>query len=116
MSDQSKATPGPWFADDMWVMATAGGEAIKIAKCNAVLGHISFSQRRANELMCAASWEMIAALKANIVGACFVRRGAIHPSGKFCNVCGSNSATHLHCIGCPIDLAEKAIAKAEGKS
>lgn len=39
----------------------------------------------------------------------------VHPSGRFCTVCGLNSAEKVHSKYCPVAKAESAIAKAEGR-
>lgn len=63
-----------------------------------------------------AAWELYEALnemvKGKVVGP---HQHAVHSSKMFCSICGMNSETKLHCVGCPVDKAEAALAKARGE-
>lgn len=57
--------------------------------------------------------EMLEALKALVNLKITQSHLALHPSKRFCNECGRNSETEVHFDGCPVLIAEQAIAKAE---
>jgi hypothetical protein len=56
--------------------------------------------------------DLLAALEARIIQDVVVTGHAVHPSGRFCQLCGVNSPVHVHSPGCPTGQAEAAIAKA----
>ena len=68
----------------------------------------------ANARAMAAAKDLYAACAALIEGKVQTGGAAVHPSGRFCTVCGVNSEQFVHATGCPVDLGEKAIARARG--
>lgn len=71
----------------------------------------------ANAKLMGAAPRLLAALKGTIDGKVMEgHRDAIHPSGRFCTVCGVNSAQFVHGTKCPVGIAEAAIVLAEGRS
>ena len=72
------------------------------------------TQRRTSRAhLSPAAIDLLLALKVMIHGKVRETVNAVHPSGRFCDVCGRNSEEFVHSDKCPVLMAEKAIARAE---
>lgn len=59
--------------------------------------------------------DLIQALEAMIDGKVGEHPDAVHPSRRFCTLCGLNNAKSVHGTNCPVAKAEAALAKSSGK-
>ena len=64
----------------------------------------------------AAYREVVEALKILIDRQVQRNSNAVHPSQMFCHTCGSNSKKTVHAKGCPVEVAEQALARAQGSA
>lgn len=120
---KGKHTPGPWTMEGSRVIAQIYGftptpehPQFVVAQCGTYCSAVG-DERIGNAQLIAAAPDLLEALKANIDGK--VSEGSlhcVHPSGRFCKTCGRNSEIKVHCEGCPVEMAELAIAKAEGRT
>jgi hypothetical protein len=113
-------TPGPWKATrssrDSWDIASPDHHGICTVHDPYRVQLGLAAQVEADTRLMAAAPLLLEALKAMVKGR--VSEGlksAVHRSGRFCHVCGCNSPDTVHSHGCPLALAEAAIAAAEGR-
>lgn len=122
-------TPGPWKSEKQgrrhWAILCDSSllddsrRTEIIAEIEDPVGYMSAEENAANAEFIVravnAYDELLAACRSLIEGRVNEDSGvSVHPSGRFCTVCGLNSTQKVHSSVCPVSLAESAIARAEG--
>jgi|SRR5688572_11953731 len=115
---EAKFTPGPWQAEQDDVPYDGGFETwcVNADGAGICMMDCPKDDMEANARLISAAPDLLEAAEEIVKRHVSSSHNAIHPSGRFCDVCGLNSDQNVHTPRCPILAVEKAVAKAKGES